>query len=89
MTDRGQGKGMQEKLCKQRAEYVLKTQKGKDRAQQINNQESRSILSGRSGQFYLKKNTEKNGRELTRTPSCCIPLCGWYLLVSLPPFQKV
>lgn len=64
---------MQKKLRKQRAEYVLKAQKERDRAQQINSQESSSITSGRSGEFCLKTNTEENGRELTRKYNCCIP----------------
>lgn len=77
---------MQEKLRKQRAEYVLKTQKGRDRTQQIDNQESRSITSGSSGQFCLKTNREKNGSELTRIhniTAAFLPEDGMYWQIYL------
>lgn len=80
---------MQEKLCKQRVEYVFKTQKGRDKAQQINNQEGRSITSGRSGQFCLKTNR----KELTRIHNITAAfLCGdgtyWQIYLHFRSSEK-
>lgn len=58
----------------------------RDRTQQIDNQESRSITSGSSGQFCLKTNREKNGSELTRIhniTAAFLPEDGMYWQIYL------
>lgn len=80
---------MQEKLCKQRPECILKILQGRDKKPAISNWERRSITSDRFGQLCLKTNTEVNDMELTSIHNCCLPLCRWYVLANLPQFQKL
>lgn len=78
MTDRGQREGMQEKLCKQRAEYILKTQKEETKACKSITRKA-GVLEVIDLVSSVRKQTEKNGKELTRTHNhnCYIPFSGW------------